>query len=541
MSWSYNHYRNSHPSWGTRECQIGAPPLPGYRPEGQWTAWDYFNAHASDPDPSLFYQLLNRARATTDVGTFSTTRCRLLHRNVYSGVENLSQLLPAEVGEAAAYEAYRIWKHNPEHFQPLGTDITDTLKEGLVAIAAAEASQLWQLTGRANDIYGLRAAMESAVVTASRLFYRKLANQSAGAGAEYAGVAPSNTSQMYSARDYAYQGNAAPMMQRRASSLPPAAPIGGQMELSPSPPSSIAGMGGAVSPVLDPRANRYPGGSPMLDRAGPAPIESPMGRSPVLPPGGQLPPVGGMGAGAAGAPTVLPPTQVPVPGAGYGVGGTGGAMGVPANQGYGMAQPMAGTQAYPTMPAQAVPAVIPPQTAIPNQTTASYPMASGAQVIPPGGQPVVIGQGQGAVGAMGTGVGGMQTAGVAPGYSSSSGRPPQVIRLDNTSGGAIPATATGVAGTTPSMAGTAGSTQPPVVVIQPPATGAGITAGAIAGGGAAYPYPTAQLQAGAGMGMQPPVVIETSRHGHSSKKRRSRSTDYAYRYGDGGRGERYAR
>lgn len=105
---------------------------------------------------------------------------------------NLTQLLPADIGVAAAYEAYRYWKHhNRTLFGPLG-GTADREREGLVGLALAEggivvhshityimlispctylASTLWQMSGRLMDAYGLRDCLESAAFTATRIAY----------------------------------------------------------------------------------------------------------------------------------------------------------------------------------------------------------------------------------------------------------------------------------------------------------------------------------------------------------------------------------
>lgn len=53
---------------------------------------------------------------------------------------SLTQILPADIGVAAAYEAYRYWKHhNRILFAPLG-GVVDREKEALVGIALAEGT-----------------------------------------------------------------------------------------------------------------------------------------------------------------------------------------------------------------------------------------------------------------------------------------------------------------------------------------------------------------------------------------------------------------
>ena len=54
----------------------------------------------------------------------------------------LSQLLPADIGAAAAYEAYRTWKHNSYLYEPLSAD-RERQREGLIGMAVAESEFLF--------------------------------------------------------------------------------------------------------------------------------------------------------------------------------------------------------------------------------------------------------------------------------------------------------------------------------------------------------------------------------------------------------------
>ncbi|KAJ3481740.1 hypothetical protein NLI96_g7455 [Meripilus lineatus] len=78
--------------------------------------------------------------------------------------------------------------------QPLGGD-PHREREGLVGLAVAEASRLWNYSGRPMDTFALRAALESAANTASMLYYRKLGRE--------VGVPPPPRTDIYE-RDYAY-------------------------------------------------------------------------------------------------------------------------------------------------------------------------------------------------------------------------------------------------------------------------------------------------------------------------------------------------
>lgn len=49
----------------------------------------------------------------------------------------LTQLLPTDIGAAAAYEMYRTWKHNSYLYEPLSADRAQQ-REGLIGMAIAE-------------------------------------------------------------------------------------------------------------------------------------------------------------------------------------------------------------------------------------------------------------------------------------------------------------------------------------------------------------------------------------------------------------------
>lgn len=81
---------------------------------------------------------------------------RQRHRMVYGGIVSqtsssvllhyahttlvqtpMTQLLPADIGAAAAYEVYRTWKHNSSLYAPLSADRM-LQREGLIGMAMAE-------------------------------------------------------------------------------------------------------------------------------------------------------------------------------------------------------------------------------------------------------------------------------------------------------------------------------------------------------------------------------------------------------------------
>ncbi|KAJ3481739.1 hypothetical protein NLI96_g7454 [Meripilus lineatus] len=169
---AYQYYQTAHQGWGSAPVQFGAPPVPTFQPTPAWGGWDYYNAHAINPDRSLWHSIYDRVRSFTGNGGMSRHRARSWHTRIYSGLVNLGQVLPAEIGAAAAYEAYRNWRHHHSVlYSPLGGR-REREREALAGMAVAEATRLWQYSGRSMDTYGLRAALESAALTASRISYR---------------------------------------------------------------------------------------------------------------------------------------------------------------------------------------------------------------------------------------------------------------------------------------------------------------------------------------------------------------------------------
>ena len=84
---------------------------------------------------------------------------RYWHRRIYSGLVRISffsepcapdaymyalktpltQVLPSDIGAAAAYEAYRTWKHNSFLYEPLSAD-REQQREGIIGMAIAEGA-----------------------------------------------------------------------------------------------------------------------------------------------------------------------------------------------------------------------------------------------------------------------------------------------------------------------------------------------------------------------------------------------------------------
>ncbi|KAG6820511.1 hypothetical protein H0H93_015984 [Arthromyces matolae] len=91
------------------------------------------------------------------------------HHRAY-GLGELPRMLPAEIGHAAAYEAFRTWMNNSSMYQPLSGDV-HRQREGLIGLAVGEAARLLSFTGRQSDNYVRFTASESAAATASNIFY----------------------------------------------------------------------------------------------------------------------------------------------------------------------------------------------------------------------------------------------------------------------------------------------------------------------------------------------------------------------------------
>jgi len=87
-----------------------------------------------------------------------------------------------ELGHAAAYEAFRIWIHNSQLYEPLSADPLRQ-REALVGLAVAEAMRLYQQSpmAMAMDSLGLYPAVEAAAATAAMLFQDIFASESMGA------------------------------------------------------------------------------------------------------------------------------------------------------------------------------------------------------------------------------------------------------------------------------------------------------------------------------------------------------------------------
>ncbi|KAF8891708.1 hypothetical protein BD779DRAFT_1512588 [Infundibulicybe gibba] len=163
---SYPYYQqNRHLGWGTNQPpSLTCHPIKG-------GGLDYYRAHSSGADTSLFDHAWNRVRdysgaAGAGVGLHEA---RHWHRRAYGGLGELNHMLPVEIGHAAAYEAYRTWIHNSSIYEPLSGD-TERQREGLIGLAVAEATRLLQYSTRPADHYARMGASEAAAYTASIIF-----------------------------------------------------------------------------------------------------------------------------------------------------------------------------------------------------------------------------------------------------------------------------------------------------------------------------------------------------------------------------------
>jgi len=166
----YQYYQTGAPQWGTNQYQFMAPPVPNYVPQPSWTGYDYYSAHADAQDSTLFDYVWSKVRSAVTGGSVSRGEAEHWHRRIYGGLVSVSGLLPREIGAAAGWETLRLWQsHSSIYRSPLSGE-REREREAIVGLAIAEASRLWQYTGRPLDKYGRREASEMAAATASRVF-----------------------------------------------------------------------------------------------------------------------------------------------------------------------------------------------------------------------------------------------------------------------------------------------------------------------------------------------------------------------------------
>ncbi|KAI8992859.1 hypothetical protein BD414DRAFT_482480 [Trametes punicea] len=318
---AYTYYQSTMPGWGTSQFQFGAPPRPPFQPQPSWRGYEFYNAHAINPDPSLFESIMSRLRDVLGMG-IGHHDARHWHRRVYSGMVPLSQLLPADIGAAAAYEAYRTWKHNSFLYEPLSAD-REQQREGLIGMAIAETQRLWQYSGRPLDTYGLRNACEAAASAAHNLADRLFGWGGGGRGGGYASSYSGS-----SVESYGYDDPYGPRRSRHNSFSAPGAV-----------PTVIHS-----SPYVDPLASPYGGLTPPMPIPGSTSAYAPYGTPAsygVSPGYAGSYTYGGVSPNPYSGATAYSPATTAYSAGGYGVGGYGtggygaGGYGAPAYGGGG--------------------------------------------------------------------------------------------------------------------------------------------------------------------------------------------------------------
>ncbi|TCD65085.1 hypothetical protein EIP91_003094 [Steccherinum ochraceum] len=240
---AYPYYQQNYQGWGRSGFQLGPPPVPNFQPESAWSGYDYYRAHAINPSRSLFHSVLDRVRGHEGSRYVSTHSARSIHLRLYGGFLSLDRVMPDEIGSAAAYEAYRTWKHHGGSiFSPLGGH-AEREREALVGLALAETSHLWHYARRSSDSRGLRDALEVAALTASQLYEKRTSKTVHFEGVGGMGM---GTAGSVSSRDYAYT-----RPRRYSSSIPTVIRSG----------SPYIGAGGGGSPYA---SNIPPGPASMV-------------------------------------------------------------------------------------------------------------------------------------------------------------------------------------------------------------------------------------------------------------------------------------
>ncbi|KAG5352213.1 hypothetical protein C0989_003219 [Termitomyces sp. Mn162] len=104
-----------------------------------------------------------------------THEARHWHYRAYD-LGELNCMSPAEVGHAAAYEAYRSWTTNPSMYEY--GDIYRQ-RERLIGLAVGEAARLLAYVGQQTYKDARLTASETAAATASTIFYERVRSISA--------------------------------------------------------------------------------------------------------------------------------------------------------------------------------------------------------------------------------------------------------------------------------------------------------------------------------------------------------------------------
>jgi len=167
----YDYYRQHNPTtWGTQGYSPESPPAPRYQPQPQWRGGDYYRAHNDGiRDSSAFDYVWGRMKSHV-TGGLSRRESQSWHKRVYGGLVDVATMMPAEIGAAAGYEAWRFFDHHRGIYRQPLMDDREREGEALVGLAVGEAEKLWNYTRRHGDKYGKREALETAAAVAMKLY-----------------------------------------------------------------------------------------------------------------------------------------------------------------------------------------------------------------------------------------------------------------------------------------------------------------------------------------------------------------------------------
>jgi len=145
-----------------------------FQPQSTWGGLDYYRAHALNPEPSLYEDAWGRVRDRNSIGNDSLgvgmDEARHSHRRAYEMPGEINCMAPVEIGQAAAYEAYKTWLRDSAIYEIVGE--RERQREGLVGIAVAEVTRLLQFSHRQVDRYSQSVAADAAAHTVTALFYQ---------------------------------------------------------------------------------------------------------------------------------------------------------------------------------------------------------------------------------------------------------------------------------------------------------------------------------------------------------------------------------
>lgn len=90
----------------------------------------------------MFDYVWSRLKNLVGANGVSHSEARSWHRRVYGGLVDITTLLPADLGAAAGYEVFRLFKtYNSIYAQPLMGD-RERQEEALAGLAIAEGGSL---------------------------------------------------------------------------------------------------------------------------------------------------------------------------------------------------------------------------------------------------------------------------------------------------------------------------------------------------------------------------------------------------------------